>query len=137
MNKIIGILSLGLLLGCLAGTSEAASARGGAKPVKSVNYTTTVSSVAVNGSATVYQVILSSGTAGTDYLALWDSATTGAISGIAISTNLKAKVVVSSATQNTVVTFDPPLLFTNGIVAANSAATMWSAITYERGRAQQ
>lgn len=136
MNKLIAFLSFGLLVGLMAGTSDAASVARGARAVANVNYSTTVSSIAVSGPAVVYQVVLSTGTAGTDYVALFDSATSGAISGASVSTNLKLRVNVSSATQNTVMTFDPPLLFSNGIVAANSAVGLWSAITFERGRGQ-
>lgn len=136
MNKLIAVLSFGLFVVAMSGNAEAASARGGAKTVGAVTYTTTVSSVAVRGPAAVYQVVLSTGTAGTDHVALFDAATTVGIT-VGVTTGLRAKINVSSSTQNTVVTFDPPLQFNNGIVAANSAATMWSLITYERGRITQ
>lgn len=134
MNKLIAVLSLGLLFGFLSVNAEAAPGVRGAKASKNINYSTTVSSVSVSGPATVYQVVLSTGTQATDYVALFDSATSGAIAGATVSTNLKARIYVTTTTANTVVTFDPPLQFNNGIVAANSTSTMWSLITYERGR---
>lgn len=134
MKKLIGFGILGLALLAWAPSAQAASSSRGAKSNAAILYSTSVSSVSTTGSATLYAVTLSSGTAGTDYVQLWDLASIGGTT-LATNTGLKAKIVVSSATQNTVVNFDPPLLFKNGIIAANSATTMTSLITFEAGRA--
>lgn len=133
MKKLMG-LSL-LFIGCLmlSAKAEASSMARGAKSSKAINYTTTASSVTVSGPAVVYAVILASGTAGTDYTALFDSASIGALAATSITSALKVRVYVSSATQNTIVNFDPPLQFANGLIAANSSATSAALIVYEQG----
>lgn len=128
---IVSLLAAcGLFL--LSGQSDAASGVRGAKGYSSIIYTTTVSSVAVSGPAVVYSVVLGTGTAGTDYLALFDSASIGGLT--ANNSAFKLRVNTSSTTQNTVVSFDPPIQFQNGIVAGLSVATTWATVTYERGR---
>lgn len=136
MKKLIGSL---LLLGAMVisgNPAEAASGRSGAKTAASIVYSTTISSVAVSGPAALYQVILSSGAAGTDYTALWDKASVGA-TVISTTSGLVNKLVVSSATQNTVFTFDPPIQFSNGIVAGNSTALNVTTFVYQRGRVSE
>lgn len=132
MNKLMASLFLGLGLLVLGSRAEATSIKG-AKNYTTTAYSTTVSTVAASGPAVVYGVILSTGTGGTDYTVLWDKAVVGA-TVISTTSGLVAKVVVSSTTQNTVYTFDPPLQFNNGVVVANSAATNISTVIWEKGR---
>lgn len=135
MKKLLLGISFAAVM-CLMGTnSEAAGAARGAKTTTTTAYSTTASSVAVNTPAAVYSVTLGTGTAGTDNVTLFDAASIGSL-GINTQT-FKVRVNVSSSTQNTVVSFDPPLQFNNGIIAINSAGTIWSMITYEKGRVTQ
>lgn len=132
MKKLMGILFfLGVV--AMAKDVQAAASVRAPKSYTTINYSTTPSSVTVSGAGVVYGVILSTGTAGTDYMALFDSASIGTL--VANATTFKVRVNISSTTQNTVVTFDPPLQFTSGIIAALSAATSWGTVIYERGRA--
>ena len=133
MKKLL--LSLGLfgMFLLASGSVEAAGATRGAKQTVALNYTTTASSVSVSGASVVYAVIMSTGASG-DFMALFDSASIGALSATSITSALKTRVYMSSATQNTVINFDPPLQFANGIIAANSTATAQGIIVYERGR---
>lgn len=137
MKKLIGFSLLVLAFGLFykPPTVEAVQAARGAKMSTSILFTVTPASVSVSGPAVVYGVILSSGTAGTDYVVLFDS---GAIAGnLPTTMTFKTKIIASSATQNTVVSFDPPLQFNSGIIAANNAATLWSTIIWEKGRVTQ
>lgn len=136
MNKIIGsfLLAAGVL--CLMGRPSEASNIRGAKGYNAINYSTTGSSVAVSGPAVVYSVLVSTGTAGTDYVALFDQASLGGTVATTM-TNLKTRIYVSSTTQNTYIVFDPPIQFNLGIIAANSAVGLQTLITYERGRVNQ
>jgi hypothetical protein len=132
MNKLMAFLLLGLGLVMLPSRGECAAAARGAKNYSTSTFTTTASSVSVSGAGVVYGVILGTGTAGTDFLSLFDASSIAALTST--STSFKVRVNVSSATQNTIVSFDPPLQFNSGIVAANSAATLWSTVIYEKGR---
>jgi hypothetical protein len=127
MKKLLFSLVVAFGLG-LVNRAEAASARGEARTGTAVNYTTTVSSISTTA-AMVYQVVLSTG-ASTEYVALHDAASSAALS----NTTLKTRVVYSSTTQNTVVTFDPPLQFNRGVYAVPSAATGQALIIFGKGR---
>jgi hypothetical protein len=133
LNKLIGLLVLGFGVLVVTDSHAAAAPARGAKNIASVNYTTTASTVAANGAAVVYGLILSTGTAGTDFTALFDAATAASIAA-GNNTNMKARVNVSSATQNTIVVFDPPLQFNTGVIVANSSAANWALVIYEKGR---
>jgi hypothetical protein len=136
MKKLIGIsfLAVGLLF--LSGRSEAVQPARGAKQTTTIIGSTIVIGVS-SGTAVVYAVTLGTGTAGTDFVTLFDSATVSGLAAGSQSTSYKMRLNVSSATQNTFYVFDPPLQFNNGIMAVNSAGTLTSMITYERGRVTQ
>jgi len=135
MRKLLGFLSLALLVGGLAGKAEAAAGVRGGKNNVTIYNTTGLIGVS-SGTATLYAVTLGTGTAGTDYVVLFDSASvTGITSTIQNQAAYRARLHVSSTTQNTFYVFDPPLIFTNGIIAATSAGTLTATITFERGRA--
>lgn len=139
MKKLIsfGMVVLGFLL--LSSKAEAGSPSRGAKASFSLNYTTTISSVVLNGPAVVYAVYQATGAA-SEFVALFDSAT---VAGINVTTTqtanvLKSRCFFGSTTANSVgCVFDPPLQFNNGIIAADSAATGQSLIVYEKGRLNQ
>lgn len=133
MNKLIGLSVLVLGLVMLGGVNaEAGSSRAGSKGYVVNNYSTSISTVSVKPAA-LYQVIIGTGTAGTDYTALFDLASGTTIVGASANTS-KMRLHVSSATQNTVITFDPPIQFNNGIYAVNSAVGISSTYVYEQGR---
>ena len=86
----------------------------------------------------VYEVFLSTG-AGSEYFELYDSTTTagitcGAQSNGANQLMLTPKILFGSTTVPAKYTFDPPILFHNGLVACDSAITGSYMITYELGR---
>lgn len=135
MRNSLKVLLAAVVLGLgLSMRSEAALARG-AKQVQSMQNSTT--GIAVSStSAVVYSVTLSTGTGGTDYVVLFDSNAITGLNAITQSTAVgyKLRINVSSTTQNTVVIFDPPLQFNNGLVAFNSTGVITSMITWEKGR---
>lgn len=97
---------------------------------------TTVQAITTTPTA-VYSVILGTG-AVTDYTVLVDSANaTGIAVASVATTGFKGRVYPSSTTQNTQVTFDPPLQFNNGLTAASATANTTVTITYESGRVSQ
>lgn len=126
--------SLFVIAGLLLGMTVMASAGGLTKPRKSalVNYTTTATLVHRGGGA-LYQVVLSTG-ASLEYMVAID--TVGASGWSATTTNLliTPRLFYSSTSANSVYTFDPPLIYTNGLVIAGSAGTGQAMVTYESGR---
>lgn len=132
MKKLL--FGLVVLLGVgMAGKAEAAGETRGAKASTAITYTTTASSVAVNGAAAVYSVVLSSGAA-SEYLALFDAASIGALAANSSGSSLKTRLFYTSTTSNTVVNFDPPLQFNSGIIAIPSAVTGQALVVWEKGR---
>lgn len=116
------------------------------KRVSNILYTTTVSSISVVNTTgavvaamqepgAVYQVMLSTGAVG-DYFVLYD---TGNVLGISLaagpaSAQLTGKIFVSTNTANTLITFDPPIMFFNGLVGILSSANTAASVTWESGR---
>jgi len=133
MKKLLFVLALGIV--CV-GSSQAAGAARGAKGMTAVNYTTTASSVSVAGPVALYSVILSSGAA-SEYVALFDASATGALTSASTGSSFRTRVFYNSASSNTIVNFDPPLQFNNGLVTAGSAATGAVLFVYEKGRIVQ
>jgi hypothetical protein len=131
MRKILVVLFLGA---ACVGTANAASSVRGGKANTTINYSTTVTLISKIPS-TVYGVVLSSATTAGDYVVLWDSASATGLT-TPVTTGLKAKVILSTGTSQ-VVSFDPPLIFNNGIVAANSAATTLLDVVFEGGKVIQ
>jgi len=147
------LLSLTLMaFGLLIMTSHRAEAASGVRAPKEVfvsSYTTgailvtpAISTNAVAAAAympgAVYQVILSSGAA-SEYEVLFDSGNCAGITatwavGGPTATLLAPRLLYGSTTANTVITFDPPIRFDNGLCVIDSAATGSAAITYELGR---
>lgn len=121
---------LGLLV--MAGVSEAASGRGGAKAYKNVGYSVAVSTVA-NGPAVLYEVILASGASG-EWISLFDAANMAGKDAYT-TTGLVARFLYPSTTANTVIVLDPPLQFNSKMYAVGSAVTGSATFVYEGGRA--
>lgn len=132
MKKLLFVLLLGAVW---AGTSEAAGPTRGGKGSVALNYSTTVTTVTV-GAGVVYSVIIASGAA-SEYVVLFDSATTVGLAATTNNSTLKTRCLASSTTGTTQCNYDPPLQFNNGIIAAGSAITAQSLIVYERGRVTQ
>ena len=105
------------------------------------NISTNATSNAAYNPGAIYQVILSSGAA-SEYIVMYDStnctglATTTAIGNLPAQTygNLGPHLIYSSTTANTVVTFDPPIRFDQGLCFFDSATSGSASITYELGR---
>jgi hypothetical protein len=131
-NKLVVCFALVGLMLFLTRNASAASDRGGAVVGTALNYTTNVVAVST-GSAALYQVVLGSGAA-SEFVVLFDSgAATGLSSGLTNST-FKARLFFATTSSNTVVTFDPPLQFNNGIMAIDSANTGQALFLYQKGR---
>lgn len=131
MNTKLWVLSFGLVLGMVA----MANAGGLTKPRKAYvhSYSTTAALVHA-GPGAVYQIVMSTGAA-SEYIVLFDS---GSATGIAVTDTSKMitpRIFYANTASNTVVGFDPPLLYINGLAIDASAATGQAAITYESGRA--
>lgn len=134
MNKYKGsLIVVGLAL-FMTGSVFAASVVRGAKGVKVLTQSTAATPVH-SGAVTVYSVILGTG-AVTDYTVLLDSANaTGAIVGHqVVSTGFRGRFYPSSTSANTNITFDPPLLFKNGLTIINATALGTVGVTYEPGK---
>ena len=96
-------------------------------------YSTSVSTYAA-GPGAVYEVTLASGAA-SEYIQLFDSASVTGLSatyngasvlnssGVVATVDLGPRLFFSTTTANTVIRFDPPLQFFNGISRCDSAAT--------------
>lgn len=132
MNKL---KQLSVVLGLVLGVSAMAHAGGLTKPRKTavVSYTTTASLVHA-GAGAVYQVVLSSGAA-SEFAVLVDSGSATGVTSQNTSKLLTSRLFYTSASSNTVITFDPPLLYTNGLVVAPSAVTGQATVSFESGRA--
>jgi len=124
---VFGICLLGLV-----SKSEATTASISPKPGYALNYTTTVSTVAV-GPCSVYRVMLATGAAG-EYVAFFDSATVQGLNSTTINSTLKTRLFFGSTTATTSIVFDPPLEFYNGLMVGDSASTGQSVIQYDLGR---
>lgn len=102
--------------------------------------TNSVGAAAYNSGA-VYQVILSTGASG-EFEVMFDTNTCmgitssmfGSTSTVNANSQLGPRLVYSSTTQNTVITFDPPVRFDNGLCIIDSASTGQASVTYELGR---
>lgn len=134
-NKSAVLFAFGFvaLLGSLV--YAAPGVRGG-KPFVSTFGSTSAIMVS-SGPTTVYSVTLATG-AVTDFVVLLDSGSTNGVTSLLQSSGgYKMRVVAASATANTSIVFDPPLLFHNGVVAINATNVMTSAIAYEKGSVNQ
>lgn len=142
MKKLI--VGVSLLMGmCFLSSSRAQAASGvrGAKTSLAVNYTTTISTVALQTPAVLYSVILGTGIAGTDYVALFDTGAvaipTIAANTTATAANLKMRLYFVGLASQTVVNFDPPIQFNNGIVAGLLSSGNAALFVFEKGRVTQ
>lgn len=97
--------------------------------------TTTVNGIVQTAPGAVYQVILSSG-ASSEFELLTDTTNCVGVTAGANNQSIQIgpKLFYSSTSANSVYTFDPPILFFNGLCIIDSAATGQAAITYELGR---
>lgn len=119
MKKLIGSL---VILGAMVISAEAATAGRGAKN-KTVNNFTATASLACKGKCTVYSVWISTGT---DFAVLRDSDTANT------SSNPSA-YIMGLATEARQLSFDPPLIFNNGVSLNCAATTNFCGVSTERG----
>lgn len=125
MNKKLVLASLILVLGAVS--SHAAGTFRGPKGKKQVNASATAV-LACPGVGVVYSVVVGTG-AVTDFVVLRDSNTANTSSTPTIT------VAPRTATE-TQVTFDPPIIFTNGISVNAPAALLHSLVTFSCGRSE-
>lgn len=137
MNKYF--FGLFAVVGILLAASVSQASVVARMPKTSYTSTFTTSAVFVSsGPAAIYQVIQSTGASG-EYFMLCDSNTVTGITAVSngnLGANSPCKVhlLFGSTTANTVTTFDPPIMFYNGIVIIDSANTGQATFTYEPGR---
>lgn len=138
MKKLL--FGLVVLLGIgMAGRVEAAGSNRGPKGMVLLNNTTAVTAIST-GAAVLYAVALSSPTAYMDYVTIFDSGSVIGLSATSLSSTLRFRLFLSSGSTTipwpvpTIVTFDPPVQFNNGIMAAHSGATNLATFIYEKGR---
>lgn len=147
MKKLISFIFMALVFS-FVGHSEAASTGRYPREIKTVGYSATVSSVTTISAANsalgvqqpgaVYAVILGTGTAG-DFVVLMDSNSglgysSTIAAGANIANQLGPRLFYGSTTQSTVINFDPPIMFFNGLMVQMSAATNQVGVVYETGR---
>ena len=123
-----------VVFGLLFGVAALSHAGGLTKPRSTAlhSYSTTPTLVA-SGPGAVYQVVMATGTA-SEYVILVDSAS---VTGVVATSNSKAitpRLFYGSTTASTVITFDPPIVFRNGLVVAPLANTGQLSVSYETGR---
>lgn len=145
LSKLLGSLLLGVGILVMGSRAEATVGVRAPKAGAELSYTTVISSVTpftvlestsgITKPGAVYQLILSTGVSG-DYLVLFDTnSATGNVLGTGqLADQLGPRYFYSSTSANTVITFDPPLIFFNGLYAVNSAGTESAEIVYEVGR---
>lgn len=148
MKKLLSLSLMALGVLCLTRQAEASVVARMPKEVFVSTYTTglvqvtpSVSSLAVTAAqyqpGAVYQVIQASGAA-SEYFAMYDSSSTASIvCGQAPPSPLQQlgpRLLFGSTTAETITTFDPPLIFHNGLVVCDSAVTGSASVTYELGR---
>ena len=137
MKKMIVVLTALVGLGLLAMKSEAApGVRGGKAVVPALQSTTPV--IASKIPATVYSVLVGTG-AVTDFIVLYDSANATAATSVpqTAASGYRGRWYAQSATSPTQITFDPPLIFKNGVTAVNSTSVMSAFVTLEAGKVVQ
>lgn len=145
LHKLFCSLLLGFGLMVVAQRSEASVGVRGPKDSFNLSYTTAISSVTpftvlestsgVLKPGAVYQVILS--TSAVDYCIMFDTNSALGVQslqplGTSILSQLGPRLAMT--TTNTVITFDPPLLFTNGLFVACSGTNDFATFVYELGR---
>ena len=136
MKKLMGLLVLGfglVLLGNL--DAHAAASVRGAKASTNVGQSTNPIGIS-STTAVLYSVVVGTG-AVTDYVTVFDSNAVTGLTSSQLSGNFKMRVYASSTTQNTVVVFDPPIQFKNGIIAIPSSAVENYLFTWESGHVTQ
>lgn len=147
-NKLFGGLFLAVGLLAIGKPSMAAGYAVAPKETFVNVFSTTISTVtpAISSNAVataafqpgaVYEVIQSSGAA-SQYFQMYDSTSTigltcGQTTNL-VGSLLGPRFIYGSTTANTVTRLDPPLVFHNGLIVCDSAATGITSITYELGR---
>lgn len=140
MNKyFFGLFAvLGLALAAAVSPAQATVGVRSPKAVyQNTPLTATTAVIISSGPTAVYQVVQSTGASG-EFITLCDTASvTGVTSQVNNTANSVCKVhlMYGSTTANTVTTFDPPLMFFNGLAMIGSATTGQAMVTYEVGRA--
>ena len=144
LNRWFGVL-IGAFICMALGAyrSEAGTSVRSPQKVFTSGYTTVVSSVtgfSVVDSTTlvkpgaVYQLIMSTGTAG-DYIVFFDTTNTTGLSNTSVTAaQMGPRIYFGSTTQSTVITFDPPMLFSNGLFVQMSTNTNQIGVLFEVGR---
>ena len=132
LKVLLGTMVIGI---GMVGSAQAAASVRGAKQATNINFTTTVSTIAI-GPAVLYGVVLSTPATAGDYTAFFDSASAIGLTATNAGATLKFKIIAST-TLPVILTFDPPIQFLNGIMAGNSVATNTSSILFEKGRIPQ
>lgn len=147
------LLSLTLLaFGLAMSRAEASVAARGPKDNVNIGYSTAISSITpftvlestttspfvIQKPGAVYQVILGTGVA-QDFCVMYDTSTAvgltpPSLNGANYTAQLGPRMMYSSTTNNSVITFDPPLVFYNGLMVGCSALQSGGSITYEMGR---
>lgn len=133
-NKSAVLASL-LFTVFLAVGVHAASGVRGSKPTKRIGQSTNAIGIS-SATAVLYSVEIGTG-AVTDFVAVFDSNSVVGLTSAQLTTNYKMRIYPSSATQNTVIVFDPPLQFANGIIAIPATSLVDYLFTWEAGRVTQ
>ncbi len=152
MKKLLSLTLMVFGLSVMASKVQAAvGVRAPKESFVATSYTTAISSVTpftvlestttspfvIKKPGAVYQVTLGTGTAGA-FALLFDTSTAVGLNtanAATITAQLGPRLFFGSTSANTTITFDPPLIFYNGLMVANSAATESGiSITYEVGR---
>jgi len=147
MKKLLSLTLMAFGVLCLTHRAEASVVARAPKEVFVSSFTTgmvTITpAISTNAPSTaafmpgaIYQVVLGTG-ASSEFYQLYDSTFVPTTCGASLgSTNplLGPKLLFGSTTANTTITFDPPLLFHNGLQGCDSAVTGQAAIVFELGR---
>jgi hypothetical protein len=150
MKKTLSLILVVFGLFCLASRSDAATYARGPKETKNIGYTTVITTITATSFNTVslststmpgavYDVYLGTGASG-DYCVLYDTNVALALTapGGANNTNfasqLGPRLFFGSTSASTIYTFDPPIIFYNGLYTACTSANDSATVEFETGR---
>lgn len=136
MKKLMGLLVLGFGLVLIGNVNvHAAASVRGAKGSKRIGQSTNAIGIS-SATAVLYSVEIGTG-AVTDFVAVFDSNSVTGLTSAQLTNNYKMRIYPSSTTQNTVIVFDPPIQFVNGIIAIPATALVDYLFTWESGHVTQ